>query len=256
LQLKRMDWDSAFFGREFYCLDVQSGIENELLNADLEHLDENGVFGTMCQINIQSIEVIPQLETLGFRLVDSRMEFKTHTFRGIQNIDAPVGEFRQYESRDWEQLVELTLTSFVDNSQFKSRYTNREIFSREESLRYFLQWHLWVLSVSPDLFLSWVDQDRYIGFYSILRVPDPELMRPRYKVGLAAIDPEYRSYNGQNLMQSWLFRKTTDPEWTTVNSPQLTNSSGLKNNIRSGKEFKSVELFFFRKNPLDYLRGH
>jgi hypothetical protein len=255
LQLKRMDWDSAFFGREFYCLDAQTGIKYEQLHADLEYLDKNGVFGVMCQINIQNIEVIPQLEMLGFRLVDSRMEFVTHTFRGIQNIDAPVGEFRQYESRDWDPLVDLTLTSFVDNSQFKSRYANRNIFSREESLRYFLQWHRWVLSVSPDLFLSWVDRDRYVGFYSILRIPDSDLDRPRYKVGLAAIDPEYRSYNGQNLMQAWLFRETPDPEWTTVNSPQLTNTSGLKNNIRSGKEFKSVELFFFRKNPLDDPRG-
>jgi hypothetical protein len=49
-------------------------------------------------------------------------------------------------------------------------------------------------------------------------------------------------------MQAWLFRETQDAEWTTINSPQLTNTSGLKNNIKSGKEFKTVELFFFRKN--------
>jgi hypothetical protein len=50
-------------------------------------------------------------------------------------------------------------------------------------------------------------------------------------------------------MQAWLFRETSDTDWTTINSPQLTNTAGLKNNIRSGKEFKAAELFFFRKNP-------
>jgi hypothetical protein len=94
-----------------------------------------------------------------------------------------------------------------------------------------------------------VDGDKYVGFYSILRIPDAERGIPKYKVGLAAIHPDYRSHNGQNLMQAWLFRETSDTDWTTINSPQLTNTSGLKNNIRSGKEFKTVELFFFRKNP-------
>ena len=194
--------------------------------------------------------MMTHLEVLGFRLVDSRMEFITHTYRGENEVIAPVGKFRRFESQDWEALTEITIKNFVDNDQFKSRYTNREIFSREESLRYYLQWHRWVLDVSPDLFLSWVDGDKYVGFYSILRLADPQGIRPRYKVGLAAIDPDYRSHNGQNLMQAWLFRETQDSEWTTINSPQLTNTSGLKNNIRSGKEFKTVELFFFRKNQL------
>ena len=255
LQLKKLDWDSNFFGRDFYFLDAQSEIDYEQLEVDLNYLDINGTFGVMCQINIRSIDVIPQLELLGFRLVDSRMEFVTHTVRGNQDIVAPVGEFRRYESKDWDGLVDLTLSSFVDNPQFKSRYTNRDIFSREESLRYFLQWHHWVLDTSPDLFLSWIDGDKYVGFYSILRHPDPKTSLPRYKVGLAAIDPGYRSHNGQNLMQGWLFRETADSEWTTVNSPQLTNTSGVKNNIRSGKEFKSIELFFFRKNSLIYSKG-
>lgn len=256
LEIKKIDWDSAFFGRDFYSLDAQSGIDYEQLAVDLKNLDISGAFGVMCQINIRSIEVIPQLEMLGFRLVDSRMEFVTHTFRGTQEIAAPVGEFRRYESNDWDGLVDLTLKNFVDNPHFKSRYTNRDIFSREESLRYFLQWHHWVLDVSPDLFLSWIDGDKYVGFYSILRIPEIEIHRPRYKVGLAAIDSEYRAHNGQNLMQAWLFRESIDPEWTTVNSPQLTNTSGVKNNIRSGKEFKSVELFFFRKNHLNNSRGY
>lgn len=248
MQLLRKDWDSEFFGREFYQLSKIEPTEFEDLKKGLAQIDAQGVFGTECQINIRSLEMIPLLEDLGFRLVDSRMEFITHTYRGESDVPAPVGEFRRYQASDWDDLAEITVKNFVDNPQFKSRYTNREIFTRDESLRYYLQWHKWVLDVSPDLFLSWVDGEKYVGFYSILRLPDPELGRPKYKVGLAAIDPEYRAHNGQNLMQAWLFRETPDPDWTTINSPQLTNTSGLKNNIRSGKEFKTVELFFFRKN--------
>ena len=220
------------------------------MKNELDRLDADGVFGTECQVDIRSIEMIAHLEDLGFRMVDSRMEFITHTHREENEIIAPVGKFRRYEPQDWEALAENTAKNFVDNDQFKSRYTNRQIFSREESLRYYLQWHRWVLDVSPDLFLSWVDKDKYVGFYSILRLPDPQSVHPRYKVGLAAIDPDYRSHNGQNLMQAWLFKETSDSEWTTINSTQLTNTSGIKNHIRSGKAFKTVELFFFRKNQL------
>ena len=250
MQLKRKDWDSDFFGRDFYLLDITNGFKMDELKNELDRLDRAGVFGTECQLNIRSIDAMATLEGLGFHIVDSRMEFITHTYRGEHDIVAPVGEFRRYESKDWDALAEITLKNFVENDQFKSRYTNRVIFSKAESLKYYLQWHRWVLDVSPDLFLSWVDGEKYVGFYSILRLSDPELGRPRYKVGLAAIDPDYRSHKGQNLMQAWLFRETPDYDWDTINSPQLTNTSGLKNNIASGKEFKTVELFFFRKNSL------
>jgi hypothetical protein len=247
--LSKKNWDSEFFGRDFYSLAIPSDINMSELKSQLKDLDCSGAFGTECHINIRSFGHIAGLEELGFRLVDSRMEFITHSFRGEVDIVAPVGEFRRYRDTDWSQLADITIKNFVDNAAFTSRYTNRDLFSRDESIRYYLQWHKWVLDVSPDLFLTWVDGRKYVGFYSILRLPDVVLDRPRYKVGLAAIDPDYRSHNGQNLMQAWLFRETPDPEWTTINSPQLTNTSGLKNNIRSGKELKAVELFFFRKNP-------
>ena len=246
--LRKKIWDSEFFGRDFYELKAETAEDVIEASSQFDQLDADGVFGIECQINIRNLDAIPHLERLGFRLVDSRMEFITHTFRGEKDIPAPIGEFRRYEERDWDDLAAITIENFVDNPNFKSRYTNRDIFSREESLRYYLQWHKWVLDVSPDLFLSWIDGDKYVGFYSILRLPDEERGIPKYKVGLAAIHPEYRSHNGQNLMQAWLFRETPDADWTTINSPQLTNTSGLKNNIRSGKEFKTVELFFFRKN--------
>ena len=212
MRLEKKVWDSDFFGRDFYLLDLSSGLELDRLKSELDNLDANGVFGTECQLNIRNIEMMTHLEELGFRIVDSRMEFITHTYRGEKEIVAPVGNFRLFGPQDWEALSDITVKNFVDNDQFKSRYTNRDIFSREESLRYYLQWHRWVLDVSPDLFLSWVDGDKYVGFYSILRLADPQGIRPRYKVGLAAIDPDYRSHNGQNLMQAWLFRETQDSE--------------------------------------------
>jgi hypothetical protein len=243
------EWDSRFFGKDFYVLKVDSLSDLGGVRKELAELDARGVFGVECQINIRNMDVIPHLEDMGFRLVDSRMEFITHTFRGEADIQAPVGDFRRYEDRDWDELAAITIENFVDNPNFKSRYTNPNLFSREESVRYYLQWHKWVLDVSPDLFLSWVDGEKYVGFYSILRLPDAERGIPNYKVGLLAIHADYRSHNGQNLMQAWLFRETSDTDWTTINSPQLTNTAGLKNNIRSGKEFKAAELFFFRKNP-------
>lgn len=249
LMFTRKDWDSDFFNKEFYSLQVDGSANPEDLSEQLKGMDGKGVYGIECHQNIRNLAEIRLLESQGFRLVDSRMEFVTHTQRLPEQVNPEVGLFRRYESKDWDQLVAISEANFVDNPAFQSRYNNRWIYSREESLRYYLRWHTWVLETSPDLFLSWVDGDKLVGFYSILRLPDSEHPYPKYKVALAAIDPDYRALKGQNLMQAWLFHNTPDAEWTTVNSPQLTNTSGLKNNIRSGKNFVAIELFLFRKNP-------
>jgi hypothetical protein len=248
--LERKTWDADFFKKEIYLLsgmDAEAGLDG--LDSDLHALDTSGVFATEVQLNVRLMRIVPELERLGFRLVDSRMEFITHSTRLVDNVVPERGEFRRYLEKDWDALVNITRRSFVENSAFQSRYNNRWLFSEEESLRYYVEWHKWVLRTSPDLFVSWVDGDQYVGFYSILRKNNPENAMPVYKVGLAAIEPEYRALNGQNLMQAWLFHNTPDLEWTTINSPQLTNTSGLKNNIRSGKKFAAIELFLFRKNP-------
>jgi hypothetical protein len=248
--LERKSWDSEFFEKEIYALrGIEAGVRVDALDRDLARLDERGAFGVEAHLNIRSMATIPDLEELGFRLVDSRMEFITRTTRRPDDVAPERGTFRRFVQDDWEALVDLTRRSFVENPAFLSRYNNRWLFTPEESLRYYVEWHHWVLRTSPDLFLSWVDGDRYVGFYSILRKSNATTGIPDYKVGLAAIEPDYRALKGQNLMQAWLFHNTPDPEWTTINSPQLTNTSGLKNNIRSGKNFVAVELFFFRKNP-------
>jgi hypothetical protein len=247
--ISRKDWDSEFFGKELFSLTLEESTDADSLSKELAALDQRGVFGIEAHLNVRNMAQIQLLESQGFRLVDSRMEFITHTERFPDQVSPEVGAFRRYDSKDWDQLVAISESSFVDNPAFQSRYNNRWIYSREESLRYYLQWHHWVLETCPELFLSWVDGDKLVGFYSIMRKPDPQNSYPIYKVALAAIEPEYRALKGQNLMQAWLFHNTPDPEWTTVNSPQLTNTPGLKNNIRSGKNFVAIEVFLFRKNP-------
>lgn len=249
-EFSRRDWDSDFFNKEFFSLDADGSIDPDELSTQLAKMDKSGVYGIQAHLNIRNMSQIQILESQGFRLVDSRMEFVTHTTRLTEQVSPAAGKFRRYESGDWDQLVAISEANFVDNPAFQSRYNNRWIYSRDDSLRYYLQWHKWVLETSPDLFLSWVDGDKLVGFYSILRLPDPDQTYPKYKVALAAIDPDYRALRGQNLMQEWLFHNTPDAEWTTVNSPQLTNTSGLKNNIRGGKKFVAIEVFLFRKNPL------
>jgi len=248
--LARKPWDSEFFGKEIYALDVtDDGTGFEGLEQELAALDSKGAFGTEVRLNVRSLELFRELEQLGFRLVDSRMEFITETKRLTEDVVPERGEFRHYREEDWEPLVDLTRRSFVENPGFRSRWNNPWLFTAEEALRYYVEWHKWVLRESPDLFVSWVDGDTYVGWYSILRRPNPSGPNPVYKVALAGIEPEYRALKGQNLMQFWLFRHTPDAEWTTINSPSLNNTSGIKNNIRAGKNFKTIELFLFRKNP-------
>jgi hypothetical protein len=240
------NWDSNFFHRRFFEINVRQVLTSadiESINAEIQALG-GGEATIELRLTSENFDVISEFEEMGFRFVDSRLEFSTETIRPENPVDAPVGLFRQYKTEDWPFLESLTIRSFVDNPHFKSRYKNPTYFTREESIRYYLQWHRWVLDSPDGMFCSWEVDDNFVGFYSILRKGIAHNL-PHYKVALAAVEHEYRSLNGQNLMQFYLFANAKDEKWITINSPALTNLSGLKNNIRAQKKLSHVEAFLF-----------
>lgn len=240
-------WDTEFFGRRFLSGDLSREITTEgwqKLELEIEALKASGAWLLEARIRSSHFHNVTKLEDLGFRLVDSRLEFSTLTRRSEAEYSIPRGDFRWYQESDWLPLQDLTRSQFAANENFKSRYNNRRYFSEEESNRYYMQWHRWALENENPLFCVWEVDGFFAGFYSILRQAEGDSI-PRYKVALAAVEPEFRSYGAQNQMQFWIFENAPDEEWLTINSPALTNLSGLKNNIRAAKELSYVEAYFF-----------
>lgn len=241
------EWDSQFFQRVLYSGEVNlelNAIDWTRLRDELNDLRRNNVWLVEARVRSSSFDNVRNLEDEGFRLVDSRLEFSTLTQLEGQTPTIPVGHMRWFRESDWEALERLTHNQFAGNPAFKSRYNNRRYFSEDESHRYYMQWYRWVLENQHPLFCVWEVDEKLAGFYSILRQPDDGKI-PRYKVALAAVEPVFRSYGAQNLMQFWIFQNAPDEEWYTINSPALTNLSGLKNNIRAAKHLAYVETYFY-----------
>jgi hypothetical protein len=242
-------WDSVFFSRNIYFADLSLDLSDQStknLTTEINQLDRIGCEMAEVRIRSSHFQNIPLLETLGFRLVDSRLEFRTSTTRQDYSVAAPFGVLRWFNDSDWPEVCQLTEAQFAGNSSFKSRYNSREYFSFDESKRYFTQWNQRVLdSVSP-MFCIWEHECQVVGFYSVLRQAT-ESPIPEYKVGLAAVKPELAKHGMANVMQYWIFQHAPDKEFTVINSPALTNLAGLKNNIRASKNLSHVEAFLFRK---------
>lgn len=242
-------WDSDFFSRNIYFADLSLDLSDQNtkdLTAEIKQLDKIGCELAEVRIRSSYFQNIPLFETLGFRFVDSRLEFRTRTTRQDHAVTAPFGVLRWFEDSDWHDVCQLTDSQFAGNPSFKSRYNSREYFSFDESKRYFAQWNRRVLESSSPMFCIWENARQVAGFYSVLRQAT-ESPIPEYKVGLAAVKPEHAKHGMANVMQYWIFQHAPDQEFTVVNSPALTNLAGLKNNIRSSKNLSHVEAFLFRK---------
>lgn len=245
----RLDWESNFFGRPIFGIDLLKPITREDTDQLYQEMNHLGVYPrTLFQVRVRStsFDSIHMLEDIGFRLVDSRLEFATRT-RRLDYVDTgrlPVGQLRWFQESDLQGIEKLTSSQFSLNASFKSRFNNRRYFTQAESHAYYMAWHQLALKNEYPLFCVWENNGNIVGFYSIIRQPT-EVEFPLYKVGLAAVEPDFRSLGAQNQMQYWIFSNSPDSEWTTINSPALTNISGLKNNIRAAKELSHVEFILF-----------
>ena len=245
--LVQKKWDSEFFNKQIFVCDLNYAIDSsdvEALALEIESLNRLDRPLIEARVRSEFFSNIPFLEDIGFRLVDSRLEFRTKTYRrDFTFSNTPTG-LRWFHADDWNEVQKLTIAQFVDNPNFKSRFNNRKYFTRDESIRYYLQWHRLALENEHPLFCVWETNSVISGFHSVIRKPTSINMY-EYKTGLTAVRPEGQLSGMQYQMQSWIFQNSPDDEWKTVNSPALTNLPALKNTIRAAKELSHVEAFLF-----------
>ena len=245
--LVRKNWDSEFFNREIFACDLNYAIGSsdvEALALEIESLSRLDRPLIEARVRSEFFSNIPFLENIGFRLVDSRLEFRTKTYRRDFTLNNLPTGLRWFHADDWDEVQKLTIAQFVDNPKFKSRFNNRNYFTRDESVRYYLQWHRLALENEHPLFCVWETNSVVSGFYTIVRKSTPT-NHVDYKIGLVAVRPGSEPSGMGNQMQFWIFQNSPDDEWTSINSPALTNLPALKNNIRAAKELAYAEIYLF-----------
>lgn len=244
--LDRKVWDSEFFARDIYSLHLSGDLQLAPLSAALLELDAAGVWGVECTLDSARFGQAPILEDIGFRLVDSRMIFVSEmTLHDISKQDVPYGVLRTFEPRDIDWVRQLTIANLVDNSSFHSRYKDRRLFTRDESIRYYNAWNELAYRDSPHLFAVWAIEDEVAAYFTYVQAGfEREL--PVFKGGLTAVDPRHRGHGVQNKLQAYLFTRMGAQRWIIDNTTQMTNTAVLTNHMRALKKYRGSALTFYR----------
>jgi len=242
-------WETNFFGRKFGALSLdynQCDVER-----DIDTAINDSVYDIIeLHLSILGMDLVPILEDKGFRLVETQMSFITLLNKqDIKERPLEIGEVRLAEMADLEKIVDLTHRIFSNNPSFLARFKNRMYFTQEETEKYYAAWIENHLGAS-DAYVVVVEHESKIIGYLIYSNAGTFNNKPNYRGVLVAVDPDYWGHKIHLAMQPVMYRLLPGEQVYLGIVTQLTNTAAIKNYIRSGKGFESIELIFYWSKKL------
>lgn len=148
------NWESEFFSKQWGFLSFSNLLQSRIIESpskvekDLNSIIEesNSLFEILeVSVGADVFTIVPYLENVGFRLVDSRISFKTvfiNNSNDFQNfpLDFPALRIETFSSGYLEQVVSLTRKHLVNNPSFISRYKNLLFMENDSADNYFTIW--------------------------------------------------------------------------------------------------------------------
>jgi len=201
-KLKLKNWESDFFDRKFYSLEISNFTE-----AFTSALGDSDFDLIVCDVPLQDIRLVSKLEGLGFRTVDSRIQFLTTVSLQEQKFffDSKAYTFRLAEERDIHTIIELTHKFLTYNKNFVSRYKSKLFFDSETPKRYYEKWITYSFGNKSSSTIIAEHNNSISSFFIIERVDDYEGL-PRFKGILTAVKKEHRGQKLHLAMQSHLYK--------------------------------------------------
>jgi hypothetical protein len=248
------EWETEFFGRGFGSLRwnaVGAGLPDESTLIDVfgrlgNASDHAGVSVLECHLDVRDFAAAAALESVGFRLVDSRTRFMTRWSAGdITDTEPTRGRVLDATRGHRDRIIELTHSGFTHNDRFVSRFKNRSFFTPDETRRYFEAW-IDNTAFEDNSASAVFEVDGEIVGYYVYQADGVRSGLPVVKGILTAVEPEHRGANAQLAMQAHLYRKLGFSEWYLDNTTQLTNLPVIRNHMRSGKQLDEILLTFYR----------
>jgi hypothetical protein len=259
--LKIKEWETNFFKRKFGALSIiHTAFERLSYEATKDSLDfiltyaDNLQFDVIeLHLNILGLNLVPILEEKGFRLVDSRITFITMMHKQhIIKYSCPIGKIHLATKSELSDILYLTHEALTDNRSFFSRFKNRKYFSKKETEKYFSAWIENHIDDSNTFFAVVKKENKTIGYY-IYKRAGLHKGGQIYKGILTAVATEFRGYNLQHSMQSFLYDFFPEEKFYLDNTTQLTNFTLVKHHIRTQKNPVRIEMTFYRsKDSLTY----
>lgn len=251
------EWESQFLNKKFGMVDIDPETSacfrkreiHDLLHELLAFADAHA-FGLLeAHCDTAAITLVPFLEEMAFRLVDTRISFVTLIQKPLPHrYPSEIGDISFAELADLDDIIHLTHKSFTNNHAFFSRFKNRDYFTRRESEKYYAMWIENHIADKNTLFAVTRHKRQLAGysfFYPSGTIGDIKL----YKAILTAVDPEFRGYKAHLSMQTFLFDHIPEEAFYLDNTTQLTNIPAIKNNMNSRKTLDGISMIFYRQHP-------
>lgn len=189
------------------------------------------------KINPSDFVSISISKKFGFDLVETLVEFETE----VSPNEEKFVNLRLSSNEDVPSIVDLTIDSYSNNSNFYNRFKNVNYFSNTQRDNYYK------LSIEnnffdPNTITVVYETDQSIkGFYMFKRIEGS-----RYKGIMTAVDSQYRGLGLHIKMQQFCFNLVGKPI-TTINTTQLNNFNIINNHIKEGRKLSDVKHIFYKK---------
>lgn len=264
--IEEKKWESEFFNKRWgllTCKDLSVNTIVEMpkamtmeLNRILEKSDQS--FDLLeFQATHDLFPLIPYLEIVGFRLVDSKISFKTLlTSDTLAEQQFPLDfanlKIQLFSPQYLKEIIALTNKHLTYNPAFVSRYKNPLFMKPGAAEKYFSTWVNNSLASEHSISCVIVDHHNSVKGYFIYEKKGSENNIPIYKGILTVIDDEYRGKSTHLAMQSFLFSRIKETKYFVDNTTQLTNLPVIRNHVKSHRSLNSISLTFYRNNVLNF----
>lgn len=231
MPIKKLDWDSDFFGVNIAQLDLDEGEEVNLNLIDV-FSKKNDIGLIQACLDIANIDAIRLLEGIGFRLADLRVELSA----SLIGFAYPQAEFLIADKGDLAKLKEIAALAFV-----KSRYF-REAVSRPKAASFFQLWvEKAVLGEFDDVCLKVEVDNMPAGFLTV------RLIGEIARIGLLGIGANFqRTGLGTRLINS-LFAYLKDKGIKEIKvATQGINIASQNFYIKNGFRVDSLKGWFYK----------
>ena len=218
-----------------------------LLQKTTQFADEQGYRIIEATLDVRGFDLIPAMEDAGFRLVDSKVTFLTRIEKSaLPRFEVQTGRIGWAEPSDLDNIIDLTVTGFVDNPRFFSRFKNRRYFSREESCAYYSAWIGNHFNDPGSLFAVWRQEGRCVGYF-FYQHREPKEDYPVLKGMLTAVDRRYQSQKAHLALQCFTFDQLEYPVFYVDNTTQFSNFAVIKNHITAQRRLSAISMVFYRE---------
>lgn len=267
--IEEKKWESEFFNTRWGLLSCNGLLSNQIVERpkeianDLQSVlekSDNSFDLLEFQATHDLFLLVPYLEMYGFRMVDSRISFKTLlTPDNLKEQSFPLdfGNLRieLFSNRYLNEIIFLTNKHLTHNSSFVSRFKNPLFMDPGAAEKYFTTWIKNSVLSQNSVSCILLDTDDAVKGYFIYEKKGTENGLPIYKGILTVIDEEYRGKSTHLAMQSYLFSQIKEPKYFVDNTTQLTNLPVIRNHIKSHRTLNSIALTFYRSNAVTLTRN-